>query len=57
MMIPRRSIIIGLGGLIASLGVARAVSKMSLKRIERPKGREDPEGNDRTFFNMRLGPD
>ena len=52
MMIPRRSIIIGLGGLITSLAVARAMSKMSVKRIERPKGREDPEGNDRTFFTI-----
>jgi len=52
MMIPRRSIIIGLGGLITSPAVARAVSKMSVKRIERRKGREDPEGNDRTFLTI-----
>jgi hypothetical protein len=52
MMIPRRSVIIGLVGLITSPAVVRAVSTMPVKRIERPKGYEEPEGNDRTSFTI-----
>jgi len=52
MMIPRRSIIIGLGGLIASPAVVRAASMMSVKRIERPIGCKVAEAKDRAVFTI-----
>lgn len=52
MMIPRRSIIIGLGGLIASPAVVRAASMMSVKRIERPIGHKYAEAKDRAVFTI-----
>jgi hypothetical protein len=52
MMISRRSITIGLGGLIASPAVARAASMMSVKRIERSIGHEDAEAKDRAIFTI-----
>jgi hypothetical protein len=51
-MISRRSITIGLGGLVASPAVARAASMMSVKRIERPIGHKDAEAKDQAVFTI-----
>ena len=52
MMLPRRLIIVGLGGLIASPAVVRATSLMLVKPIKQSIGRKDPEAKDRTFLTI-----
>ena len=52
MMISRRSITIGLGGLIASPAVVRAASMMSVKRVELTIGHKDAEAKDRAVFTI-----
>ena len=52
MMLPRRLIIVGLGGLIASPAVARAAFMMSVKQVERPIGRKDAEAKHGADFTI-----
>jgi len=52
MMIPRRSIIVGLGGLIASPAVVRAASIMSVKRIDRLIFPADQDLKDTVLFTI-----
>ena len=52
MMIPRRSIIVGLGGLIASPAVVRATSRMSMKGIDRLTYRDDQDLKDTALFTI-----
>ena len=52
MMIPRRSIIIGLGALIASPAVVRAASIMSVKEIDRLIFPDDQDLKDTVLFTI-----
>lgn len=52
MMIPRRSIIVGLGGLIASPAVVRATSIMSVKGIDRLIFPDDQDLKDTVLFTI-----
>jgi hypothetical protein len=52
MMIPRRSIIVGLGGLIASPAVVRAASIMSVKGLDRLTFMDDQNLKDPILFTI-----
>ena len=52
MIIPRRSIIVGLGGLIASPAVVRAASIMSVKGIDRLIFPDDQDLKDTVLFTI-----
>jgi hypothetical protein len=52
MMISRRWITAGLGGLIASLAVGKAASTVSVKRVDRPIEHKEAEAKNRAVFTI-----